>query len=118
LKRIREADNALEIGAAVRLSEAYAQIVSRYPCSTRYSTASVHRRSAIPATLCGNIANGSPDRRLDAGPDRARCYDRVALRRAHALLPAGRSYLGYQKKALARGELVARCAYRWPDKAV
>jgi xanthine dehydrogenase small subunit len=106
LKQLREADGLLEIGAAVRLTEAYAAIVKHYPM-----LAELGNRFASPpirnaGTLCGNIANGSPIG--DSMPVLIALGASVVLRRGSQTraLPLEQLYLGYQKKALAPGELV------------
>jgi xanthine dehydrogenase small subunit len=106
LKQIREADGAIEISAAVRLTEAYAAIVKHYPM-----LAELGNRFASPpirnaGTLCGNLANGSPIG--DSMPVLIALGASVELRCGSATrtLPLEQLYLGYQKKALAPGEFV------------
>jgi xanthine dehydrogenase small subunit len=96
----------LEIGAAVRLTEAYAAIVGHYPMLDEIANRFASPPVRNAGTFCGNIANGSPIGdsmpfllALDAG---------VELRRGkqNRVLPLDEFYLGYQKKALAPGEFV------------
>ncbi len=106
LKTIRETGGMLEIGAAVRLTEAYDAIVKHYPM-----LAELGNRFASPpirnaGTLCGNLANGSPIGdsmpvliALGASVE-LRCGDRTRT------LPLEKLYLGYQKKDLAAGEFL------------
>ncbi len=114
LKFIREADSALEIGAAVPLTEAWEAIVARWP-----ALAEMANRFASPpirnsGTLCGNIANGSPIG--DAMPALIALGASVELRRGarRRTLPLEQLYLGYQKKALEAGEFVASVSLTLP----
>ncbi|HTP95148.1 MAG TPA: xanthine dehydrogenase small subunit [Burkholderiales bacterium] len=107
LRRIAVSGDALEIGAAVSLTEAYAVIVERYPMLDEV----FNRFGSVPirnsATLCGNIANGSPIG--DSMPVLIALGASVVLRRGaqSTELPLEQFYLGYQKKALAPGQFVA-----------
>ncbi|CAL94828.1 xanthine dehydrogenase small subunit [Azoarcus olearius] len=106
LAAIRQHDGALEIGAAVRLEDAFRALVAHYP-----DAAGLHRRFAsLPirnaGTLCGNIANGSPIG--DSMPALIALGAEVVLHRAgqQRRLALEDLYLGYQQKALAAGEFV------------
>ncbi len=106
LRKIHVDCDALEIGAAVNLADAYAAIVAHYPMLAELANrfASVPIRNS--GTLCGNIANGSPIG--DSMPILIALDASVTLRcgaetRSLALQDL---YLGYQKKALAPGEFV------------
>jgi len=106
LNYVREVGDALEIGAAATLTDAYAAIVNRYPMldelAARFGSPPVRNAG----TFCGNVANGSPIG--DSMPFllvlgatvRLRCGER---RRE---LPLESFYLGYQKTALETGEFV------------
>jgi xanthine dehydrogenase small subunit len=106
LNYVREVGDALEIGAAATLTDAYAAIVDRYPMldelAARFGSPPVRNAG----TFCGNVANGSPIG--DSMPFllvlgatvRLRCGER---RRE---LPLESFYLGYQKTALETGEFV------------
>jgi xanthine dehydrogenase small subunit len=114
LKFIREADGALQIGAAVTLTDAWTAIVARWP-----TLAEMANRFAAPpirnsGTLCGNIANGSPIG--DSMPALIALGASVELRRGtrRRSLPLEQLYLGYQKKALEPGEFVASIAIPLP----
>jgi xanthine dehydrogenase small subunit len=106
LRGIVESDGAIEIGAAVNLSDAYAAIVSRYPALDELANrfASVPIRNS--GTLCGNLANGSPIG--DSMPILIALGAELRLRcgSQERMLPLEALYLGYQKKAFAPGEFV------------
>ncbi|MGH8447333.1 MAG: xanthine dehydrogenase small subunit [Solimonas sp.] len=106
LRGIADGSDGLRIGAAVPLGEAWPALVARHP-----PLAELARRFASPpvcnsGTLVGNVANGSPIGdsmpallALDAQLE-LRCGDDTRR------LPLAEFYLGYQKKALRRGEFV------------
>jgi xanthine dehydrogenase small subunit len=106
LARIEERDGAIEIGAAVALTDALAALVARYPglgeMANRFASPPVRNAG----TLCGNIANGSPIG--DSMPALIALGAEVVLRHG----PDERSialealYAGYRQTTLARGELV------------
>ena len=106
LKQVREIGGSLEVGAAVVLTDAFSAIVSRYPMleemADRFGSPPVRNSG----TLCGNIANGSPIG--DSMPFLVALGSIVRLRRGNRRreLPLEALYLGYQKKALERGEFV------------
>jgi xanthine dehydrogenase small subunit len=106
LKQVREIGGSLEVGAAVNLTDAFSAIVSRYPMleemADRFGSPPVRNAG----TLCGNIANGSPIG--DSMPFLVALGSIVRLRRGNRRreLPLEALYLGYQKKALERGEFV------------
>ncbi|MCL4801065.1 MAG: xanthine dehydrogenase small subunit [Burkholderiales bacterium] len=106
--RTVDAADEIAIGAAVPLADAAAAIVRRYP-----ELGELLRRFASPpirnaGTLAGNVANGSPIG--DSMPALIALGARVALRRGKACreLALEDFYLGYQRTALAPGELVER----------
>jgi xanthine dehydrogenase small subunit len=107
LKRIHEKDGVLEIGAAVRLTEAYAAIVAHYPMLDEIANRFASPPIRNAGTFCGNVANGSPIG--DSMPFLLALDASVELKRGeqNRILPLGEFYLGYQKKALAPGEFVA-----------
>jgi len=97
---------AIRIGAAVPLTDAWAALVERVP-----QLAELAQRFGSPpvrnsGTLCGNVANGSPIG--DAMPALIALGARVELRCGDRLraLALEDFYLGYQKKALDAGEFV------------
>ena len=107
LRTIRRTADAIEIGAAVTLTEAWKALVAAYP-----QFADLAQRFASPpvcnsGTLCGNVANGSPVG--DSMPALIAIGAEVELRRGdrRRSLPLENFYLGYQKKDLQPGEFVA-----------
>jgi xanthine dehydrogenase small subunit len=108
LRAIDVGADALTIGAAVTLTDAFAALVPHYP-----ELDELCRRFASPpirnaGTLAGNIANGSPIG--DSMPALLALGATLTLRRgAHTReLPLDAFYLAYQKTALERGEFVER----------
>ena len=100
--------DALHIGAAVSLTDAFAAIVAHYP-----DLEELCRRFASPpirnaGTLCGNIANGSPIG--DSMPILLALGATLTLRSGATTreLPLDDFYLDYQKTALEPGEFVVR----------
>ena len=107
LGMITESDNAISIGASVRLNEAYDAICAHYP-----SLAELYNRFAsLPirnsGTFCGNVANGSPIG--DSMPILLALGASVVLRCGSRTrtLPLDKFYLGYQKTDLQPGEFIA-----------
>jgi xanthine dehydrogenase small subunit len=106
LKQVRESGGALEIGAAVNLTDAFSAIVAHYPMleevADRFGSPPVRNSG----TLVGNIANGSPVG--DSMPFLMALGATVQLRQGkrHRDLPLESFYLGYQKKRLDPGEFV------------
>jgi xanthine dehydrogenase small subunit len=106
LNTITSTREGLRIGAAVPLSTAWPALVKAHP-----TLAEQARRFASPpiqnsATLCGNIANGSPIG--DSIPALIALGAHLELRKgAHTRTIALEDfYLAYQKKDLAPGEFV------------
>jgi xanthine dehydrogenase small subunit len=106
LKQIRQLGNATEIGAAVTLNDAFAEIAGQYPEFTEMFRrfASVPVRNA--GTLVGNIANGSPIG--DSMPALMVLDTRVKLRQGGAVrdMALADLYLDYMKNALQAGEFI------------
>ena len=106
LNYVRESGDALEIGAAASLTDAYAAIVARYPMlqelAERFGSPPVRNSG----TFCGNVANGSPIG--DSMPFMLALGSTVRLRcgERHLELPLESFYLGYQSNALEPGEFV------------
>jgi xanthine dehydrogenase small subunit len=107
LKQVRDADGALEIGAAVSLADGYAALVRRYPM-----LAEMAERFASPpvrhsGTLVGNLANGSPIG--DSMPILIALGATLKLRRGKRIrsMPLEDLYLGYRKTALESAEFIA-----------
>ena len=106
MKSLQEAGNALEIGAAVSLTDAYAAIVARYPMLTELAERFGSPPVRNSGTLGGNVANGSPIG--DSMPFMLALGATVKLRRAGVTreMPLEDFYLGYQKKAWQAGEFL------------
>ena len=107
LQQVAEKDGMLEIGAGVTLETAYAAICGHYPQlnEMRQRFASLPIRNA--GTLGGNVANGSPIG--DSMPWLIALGAEVVLQSTtgQRTLPLDQFYLGYQKKDLQPGEVVA-----------
>jgi xanthine dehydrogenase small subunit len=106
LQRVQRDATHLEIGAAVSLAHAAVAITEQYP-----ELSELFARFASPpirnaGTLVGNIANGSPIG--DSMPALIALDASLVLRRGTRTreLPLDAFYLGYQKNALAEGELI------------
>ena len=106
LDYINETEARLEVGAATSLTDAFAALEKRYP-----ELYEIMRRFASPpirnaATLCGNIANGSPIG--DTIPALISLGAGLVLRRGGStrLLPLDEFYLDYRKTALQPSEFV------------
>jgi len=104
----------LWIGAAVTFTDAWPALLRQFPALLEQA-----RRFASPpirnsATLCGNIANGSPIG--DSIPAMLALGAEIELRRGAAVrrLPLEEFYLGYQKKAWEKGEFVTGVAIPAP----
>jgi xanthine dehydrogenase small subunit len=106
LKQIRRNESELWIGAGVSLTDAWPILLETFP-----ELAEQAQRFASPpirnsATLCGNIANGSPIG--DSLPALIALGAAVDLRKGakSRRVPLDTFFLGYQKKDLALGEFV------------
>jgi xanthine dehydrogenase small subunit len=106
LQRIDLSDEWIEIGAAVTVERAYAELARHYPELTEMwkRFASLPIRNA--GTLGGNVANGSPIG--DSMPGLIALGARVVLRGGDVEreLPLEDLYLAYQKKDMAEHEFV------------
>ena len=106
LERIREDGNALEIGAAATLTDAYAAIVARYPMlaeiASRFGSPPVRNSG----TLCGNLANGSPIG--DSMPILIALGAEVVLRRGglERTVALESLYRAYRETTLEKGEFI------------
>jgi xanthine dehydrogenase small subunit len=110
LARIEERPQELWIGAAVTFTDAWPALLVRFP-----ELAEQGARFASPpirnsATLCGNLANGSPIG--DSIPTLIALGAQLELRSGAQVrrLPLENFYLGYQQKDLGRREFVAGVA--------
>ena len=104
----------LWIGAGVTVTDAWPALLERFPEFAEQAARFASPPIRNSATLCGNLANGSPIG--DSIPALIALDAQLELRRGARLrrLPLERFYLGYQKKDLAPGELVAGVAV--PDR--
>jgi xanthine dehydrogenase small subunit len=107
LKTIEVVDGCLVIGAAVPLSRAWPAVVALYPALAEQAERFASPPIRNSATLCGNLANGSPIG--DSLPAMLALDAVLDLRHGdrHRLLPLSAFYLDYQKKALQPGEFIA-----------
>jgi len=114
LASIRETDDGIEIGCAAALTDATKALNRRYPelAEIWQRFASVPIRNS--ATLCGNIANGSPIG--DSMPALMALGAIVEVRSAAGTrsVPLDSFYPGFRQTALATGEFVA--AVRIPPR--
>jgi xanthine dehydrogenase small subunit len=110
LTRIEERSQELWIGAAVTLTDAWPALLARFPALTEQAERFASPPIRNSATLCGNLANGSPIG--DAIQMLIALDARLELRRSTTVrrLPLEDFYLEYQKKDLAAGEYVAGVA--------
>ena len=104
---IRETDDGLDIGAAVSLTDAFTALNNTYPelAEVWQRFASVPIRNS--ATLCGNIANGSPIG--DSMPALIALRAAVVLRsrEGERSVALDAFYPAFRKTALRPGEFVA-----------
>jgi xanthine dehydrogenase small subunit len=107
LKQTRRDSTGLTIGAAVSLSDAWAQIGALWPQLTELAQRFGSPPVRNSGTLCGNLANGSPIG--DSMPVLIALGAQVELRcgRNTRRVPLEQLYLGYQRKDLEPGEFVA-----------
>jgi xanthine dehydrogenase small subunit len=108
LKQIATSDTHIEIGAAVTLTDAFAELVEHYP-----ELDELFRRFASPpirnaGTLGGNIANGSPIG--DSMPPLMALDTTLVLRQGAKTreIALDAFYVAYQRTALESGEFVER----------
>jgi xanthine dehydrogenase small subunit len=107
---IEQRQEELWLGAAVTLSDAWPALLRFFPELAEQAA----RFGSLPiqnsATLCGNLANGSPIG--DSIPALIALDAQIELRRGRAVrrLPLEKFYLGYQDKDLHKGEYMAGVA--------
>ena len=110
LSRIEERAHELWIGAAATLTDAWPALLARFPALAEQAARFASPPIRNSATLCGNLANGSPIgdsiQMLIALDARLELRQGTQVRR----LPLEDFYLEYQKKDLAAGEFVAGVA--------
>jgi xanthine dehydrogenase small subunit len=110
LTRIEERPQELWIGAAVTLTDAWPALLARFPALAEQAARFASPPIRNSATLCGNLANGSPIG--DAIQMLIALDARLELRRGKKIrrLPLEDFYLEYQKKDLSADEYVAGVA--------
>jgi xanthine dehydrogenase small subunit len=110
LTGIEERAEELWIGAAVTFADAWPALLRRFPRLAEQAARFASPPIRNSATLCGNLANGSPIG--DSIPALLALGAQIELRRGTAVrrLPLESFYLAYQKKALAAGEFVVGVA--------
>ena len=106
LNQIRSSADSLWIGAGVALSRAWPALVAVYPALAEQAERFASPPIRNSATLCGNLANGSPIG--DSLPAMLALDATLELRHGERTrhLHLNEFYLGYQKKALAPGEFI------------
>jgi len=114
LARIDSKPEEIWIGAAVTLTDAWPALLRRFPALEEQAARFASPPIRNSATLCGNLANGSPIG--DSIPTLIALGAQLELRRGAVLrrLPLEDFYLGYQRKALAAGEYVSGVAVPAP----
>jgi xanthine dehydrogenase small subunit len=110
LKRIEERTDELWIGAAVTLTDAWPALLRRYPQLKEQAARFASPPIRNSATLCGNLANGSPIG--DSIPALIALAAHIELRRGADVrrVPLEDFYLGYRKTDLAAGEFLTGVA--------
>jgi xanthine dehydrogenase small subunit len=100
----------LWIGAAVTLTDAWPPLLRRFPELEEQAARFASPPIRNSATLCGNLANGSPIG--DSIPALIALDARIELRTGASVrrLALEDFYLGYQKKALGKGEFMTGVA--------
>jgi xanthine dehydrogenase small subunit len=119
LAAIEERAEELWIGAAVSLTDAWPALLRRFPELEEQALRFASPPIRNSATLCGNLANGSPIG--DSIPALIALGAQIELRRGSISrrLALEDFYLGYQSKDLSRGEFLtgvaipAATAGRW-----
>lgn len=106
LNRVEDRPRELWIGAAVTFADAWPALVARFPALGEQAARFASPPIRNSATLCGNLANGSPIG--DSIPTLIALGSQLELRcgRATRRLPLEDFYLGYQKTALRSAEFV------------
>ena len=107
LSRIEQRAAELWIGAAVTFTDAWPALCEQFPGLREQAARFASPPIRNSATLCGNLANGSPIG--DSIPCMLALGARLELRRGATArcVPLEDFYLGYRRKDLAPGEFVA-----------
>jgi xanthine dehydrogenase small subunit len=110
LSKIENRPKELWIGAAVTLTDAWPALLRRFPELEEQAARFASPPIRNSATLCGNLANGSPIG--DSLPALIALDARIELRKGASVrrLALEDFYLGYQKKAWAKGEFMTGVA--------
>jgi xanthine dehydrogenase small subunit len=110
LSAIEDRSRELWIGAAATLTDAWPSLLRRFPELDEQAARFASPPIRNSATLCGNLANGSPIG--DSIPTLIALGAQLELRKGDAVrrLPLEDFYLGYQKKALNESEFVSGVA--------
>jgi xanthine dehydrogenase small subunit len=110
LSVIEDRPKELWIGAAVTLTDAWPALLRRFPELEEQAARFASPPIRNSATLCGNLANGSPIG--DSIPALIALDARIELRTGTAVrrLILEDFYLGYQNKALGKGEFMTGVA--------
>lgn len=108
LRTVRETDDALEIGAAVPLEDAFRAMNRHYPELAQVWTRFASWPIRSSGTLGGNVANGSPIG--DSIPALIALGAQVSLRHRERTrtIPLESLYLDYKKQSRERGEWIEK----------
>ena len=116
LRQVAQHADAIHIGAAVTLTDAFAALTAQWPQLHRFAT----RFAGLPVrnsgTLGGNVANGSPIG--DSMPLLIALRAQVVLAsqaRGERQLPLEDLYTGYRKNVMAADELLVRIVVPRPS---
>jgi xanthine dehydrogenase small subunit len=106
LKQVRENESGMWIGSGVALTDAWPVLLKAFPELAEQAARFASPPIRNSATLCGNIANGSPIG--DSLPALIALGAAVDVRKGvqSRRVPLEKFFLGYQKKDLAPGEFV------------
>jgi xanthine dehydrogenase small subunit len=117
LKRIREADAALHIGAGAALEDAWSALAARWPTVNEAWLRFAGPPVRHAGTMGGNVANGSPIG--DSAPVLIALGASIVLRQGAATreMLLEDFYLDYMKNQLSSGEFVAALRVPLPGPA-
>ena len=114
LSALQQRADELWIGAGVTLTDAWPALVGLFPTLTEQASRFASPPIRNSATLCGNLANGSPIG--DSIPTLIALGAHLELRKGTVTrrLPLEDLYLGYQRKDMVPGEFVTGVAIPAP----